>query len=236
MMKASEYALCGCLLDVAAADLTSFINHPAVDMLEWRLDAFLLRHSLDEAREILVKAMGSSARHPFLVTNRPVREGGAFEGPEDLRLELLREAAVAGADWIDIESDVRESELEWLRREKVKFVLSHHDFSGTPERSELERQVRGMAQKGATVLKIVTFARSPEENLRVLDLIPYGRRELGVDVIAFCMGPFGRWSRLVCLLLGSPWTYVQLPGAGIAAPGQLMAEEMRTMLHMAVGQ
>ncbi|NTW34754.1 MAG: type I 3-dehydroquinate dehydratase [Syntrophobacteraceae bacterium] len=41
----------------------------------------------------------------------------------------------------------------------------------------------------------------------------------------------GCWSRLACLLLGSPWTYVQLPGQNAAAPGQLSLDDVKLLWH-----
>ena len=52
-----------------------------------------------------------------------------------------------------------------------------------------------------------------------------------MKVLAFAMGPLGRWSRLVSLLLGSPWTYVQLSELSMAAEGQFTAPEMRALLQ-----
>jgi 3-dehydroquinate dehydratase type I len=89
-----------------------------------------------------------------------------------------------------------------------------------------------MAEKRPHAIKLATSAQTPADNLRVLELIPFGQQQLGVEVLAFCMGPLGRWSRLICLLLGSPWTYVQLPELASAAPGQWTAEEMRRLLEM----
>ena len=40
----------------------------------------------------------------------------------------------------------------------------------------------------------------------------------------------GRWSRLVSLLLGSPWAYAQLPELSPAAEGQFTTTEMRMLL------
>ncbi len=115
-------------------------------------------------------------------------------------------------------------------REKSRCLLSHHDFSATPDRLTLQRLAAAMAQRKPHAIKIVTYARTPEDNLRVLDLIPFGRQELGMEVLAFCMGPLGRWSRLVSLLLGSPWAYVQFPELSAAAEGQFTATEMRQLL------
>ena len=78
---------------------------------------------------------------------------------------------------------------------------------------------------------MVTFAQSGEDNLRVLELIPLAEKEFGIDLIAFCMGPAGRWSRLVSIFLGSPWTYAQFEGQSEAAPDQISVSEMRALIR-----
>lgn len=232
--------LCGCLVDVATEEIPQFLHHPGVDLLEWRLDLFLRKHSLESTRDALrflsispgPSSGPSSPRHPVLATNRPLREGGAFEGTEEARFDMLRKAAEAGAEWVDIEDDTPEDTAKWFSSRHTRVLLSHHEFSETPDSVSLRRLAERMAGKGADTVKIVTYARSPEDNLRVLDLIPFARRELGIEMIAFCMGPLGRWSRFVCLMLGSPWTYVQFQELSAAAPGQLTVPEMRTLLSI----
>jgi len=223
--------LCGCITDPPIESLPGLLRHPEVDLLEWRLDLFLRRHSVGKTFSALA-ALSSSPRHPVVVTNRPKREGGEFEGPEELRFEILHRAIEAGAEWIDLEGWVDEATLQGFRAGNASILLSHHDFSGTPDRRSLRRFAEALAQKHPHVIKLVTYAQTPADNLRVLELIPFGRQELGVEVLAFCMGPSGRWSRLVCLLLGSPWTYVQLSELAPAAPGQWTSAEMRRLLEV----
>lgn len=222
-------ALCGCLPGISREKAAEVLHTSEVDLLEWRLDLSIQSHSLQETLNAL-SLLAVTPRLPVLATNRPVREGGAFEGDEALRFEILRKAVAAGAEWVDLEEDTPMEIVAEFKAKKIGTVLSHHDFSGTPDRLALHRLAERMTRKRADVLKIVTQANSPEDSLAVLDLIPFGRRQLGMEVIAFCMGDAGRWSRLACLLLGSPWTYVQLPGTLAAAPGQLSAAAMRALL------
>jgi 3-dehydroquinate dehydratase-1 len=132
---------------------------------------------------------------------------------------------------VDLEGDVDREWRERLRERGARVLVSHHDFSHTPETAVLQDIARNLAA-GADGIKIVTTAGRHQDCLRVLDLIPWGRDTLQVDVIAFCMGAPGRWSRVASLLLGGPWTYVRLADGPEAAQGQYTAAEMRTLLEM----
>ena len=72
-------------------------------------------------------------------------------------------------------------------------------------------------------VKIVTMAKSINDASRVLSL--YSNKD--VKLIAFSMGDYGRLSRILCLLLGSPYTYVSL-GKPIA-PGQFSVDEVKSI-------
>lgn len=221
--------LCGCLVDLMPADVPRYLRSPEVGMLEWRLDLSCRKAGVTMVESGL-QLLGRSPRHPVLATNRPVREGGAYEGTESKRLEILRKALDSGAEWVDLEHDSSEETVRAFRVAGARVLLSHHDFTATPDASALRRLAERLALKGPDAIKIVTHAVHPEDNLRVLSLIPFIQHELGRDALAFCMGPVGRWSRPVSLILGSPWTYVQLTALSAAAPGQFSAREMREAL------
>ncbi len=223
--------LCGCLLTARLEEIPRLLMHPEVDLVEWRLDAFLRDHSGDLLRDAL-PSLAFTQRRPVIVTNRPQREGGFFTGSEQARLDWLVKAVAHGADWVDLENDTPAEVLHHLQGQKAGVLLSHHDFAGTPDSLSLRRLLEKMARKGAQTVKIATTAREPCDNLRVLELVHFGRHELQLQVIAFCMGAAGRWSRIACVLLGSPWTYVQLPGQVSAAPGQLTAAEARRAMEL----
>jgi 3-dehydroquinate dehydratase type I len=221
--------LCGCLVDLSPGEVPAHFRNPEVDMLEWRMDLSCRKTSV-EAVEAALSHLADSDRLPVLATHRPVREGGSFDGPEEGRLALLQKAAAAGADWVDLEHDVSRETVDIFRSRGARVLLSHHDFYATPDASSLRSLVNLLASKGPHAIKIVTLAQHPEDNLRVLELIAFARDAFDLEAVAFCMGPLGKWSRAVSLLLGSPWTYVQLSGLGAAAPGQYTAKEMRALL------
>ncbi len=116
-------------------------------------------------------------------------------------------------------------------RGKSKIILSNHLPDGTPTSDQLEALFKKMAATGADVVKIVTQARDPDDNLRVLNLIPLAKT-MGVAVIAFCMGAAGRMSRIAAPHLGGYLTFASLEADQESAAGQIPVREMRKILEI----
>ena len=189
------------------------------DLIELRVD-FLKTPQLAplfEARE-----------KPLIITNRRREEGGHYRGTEGNRLAILREAVGLGADFVDVELGSGRSALQEFisHRRRSRLILSSHDFKKTASPNTLRRLFQRMERYGAEVIKIVTFARSLEDNLSVLSLIPYAR-EKKQGIIAFCMGEKGKMSRVFAPLMGAAWTYASLDRKRVSAPGQLTVLELR---------
>jgi 3-dehydroquinate dehydratase type I len=165
---------------------------------------------------------------PVIATNRLASEGGHWQGEESDRRRLLEEALALGVTCLDMElaADAAWRREVAARQEKTKLILSWHDFTGTPEAARLESVLEEMLNAEADILKIVTMAQLPEDNLRLLSLIPKAKAQ-GKEIIAFCMGPLGKWSRMVAPLLGSFLTFAPFSKAGASAPGQLNVNELK---------
>lgn len=231
-MNLSRHSICGCLMRESVGDSSRFLSYPGIGLVEWRLDA-LLHIGTRDVMDAAMTRLALPGRHPVIATNRPERFRGGFRGTEEDRMEVLGKAVRAGAEWIDLEDDLPGELLSPFRDSGARIVLSHHDFAHTPDLATLKRRVERLAATGAHVLKLATFAHKAEDNLRVLELIPFARQQFGAEMVAFCMGPLGRWSRLVCLLMGSPWTYVRFPELPPSAPGQFTVDEMQSLLEIA---
>jgi len=228
---APSLKLCGCLMDASPGGLTAIISHCEVDLVEWRLDSLINNRGLETTLELL-SLLPSLRAIPMLATNRHRLDGGLFDGSDEERLQILARAAETGFQWIDLEERLDAGMVGNFRATGRHILISYHDFNGTPPSSVLRGKIEKMAKMNPDAIKVVTLARCHEDNMRVLELIGFGKRELDVDVIAFCMGPSGRWSRAVSLLLGSPWTYVRMAGQGESAPGQVTAREIRELMHL----
>ena len=189
--------------------------------------ADLIELRVDYLRNVRLALLLQNRKKPFIVTNRKKEEGGQYKGEERKRLGLFQEAIDLGADYIDVELTTERSWFRDLLRNKrrTQVILSFHDFRRTLSLKELKRLFDQMIQLGADVIKIVPFARSWEDNLSILSLIPFAK-EKRQKIVAFCMGEKGKPSRIFSPLLGAAWTYASLNQNRISAPGQLTAREL----------
>ena len=194
------------------------------DLVELRVD-YLKRLNLVPLLE--------GRQKPMIVTHRRAEEGGKYQGEERKRVGVLEEAIDLEGDYIDVELATERSLLRSLIRNKglTQVILSFHDFHRTPSPKELQRLFGQMIRSGADVIKIVPFARSWEDNLSILSLIPFARKRRQ-KIVAFCMGERGKMSRIFSPFLGAAWTYASLNRVKASAPGQLTVDEMKETWKM----
>jgi 3-dehydroquinate dehydratase type I len=188
----------------------------------------LIELRVDYLRNVRLAPLLQDRKKPFIVTNRRKEEGGKYRGEERKRLSVLKEAIHLGADYIDVELATERSLLQGLVRDKrgTQVILSFHDFRRTPSLKELQRISWQMIQLGADVIKIVPFAKSWEDNLSILSLIPFAR-ERRQKIVAFCMGEKGKISRIFSPFFGAAWTYASIDRTRVSAPGQLTVRELK---------
>jgi 3-dehydroquinate dehydratase type I len=190
--------------------------------------ADLIELRMDYLREPGLAILLKGTQKPFIVTNRRKEEGGKYWVNERRRVGMLEEAMDLGVDFVDVEIRTERSLLQKLiaNKKRTQVILSFHDFQGTPSLKELKRICDRMTRWGVDIVKIVTFARSWEDNLLMLSLIPYARKR-GQEIVAFCMGEKGRMSRIFAPLMGAVWTYTALNKNRTSAPGQLTIQELK---------
>jgi 3-dehydroquinate dehydratase type I len=195
--------------------------------------ADLLEFRLDLLAECRLEALFHAAAKPVIATYRSARQGG--EGSDNYATQqgILQQGLAAGAHWVDVELDLpprfREGFLSNPGSRRV--IVSKHLPEGTPSWTALRKLLQEMAAVGAPLVKVVSLARSAADNLRVLRLIPEARKK-GLEIIAFCMGPHGRISRVASPLLGGYLTFATLETGEESAPGQIPAGEMRRILSL----
>lgn len=193
------------------------------DILEIRLD---LMESFD------LPKMLRTSRKPVLVTYRSEREGGKGGAAPEVLAGYLLTAIEEGAELVDVELGLQSKWRQRIldARGKSGIVISTHINDGTPSRNDLERILMDSMATGAEITKIVTRAETWGDNLRVLELIPKAR-DMGTQIIALCMGPMGRISRVFSLLLGGYLTFASLEEGQESATGQIPVAEMKSLLE-----
>ena len=115
---------------------------------------------------------------------------------------------------------------KYLKSTKTKLLVSWHDFKKTPSSAELKKKISQMSKFSSNV-KIVSTAKSTDDSTRMLEL--YSKKGKN-NLISFAMGDYGRISRILCLYLGSPYTYVSLGKA--IAPGQFSVDEVKKIINL----
>ncbi|MDK2914151.1 MAG: 3-dehydroquinate dehydratase [Thermococcaceae archaeon] len=190
------------------------------DLYEVRLDSFESFEGLEVLGEYSKK---------LIFTPRRREEGGIRPLDDETRLGLYRRVISLSPAYVDVEfgSKIAQEVIELARKNGVGVILSYHDFNGTPGFGKLLALLEDMEELEPEIIKIVTTANSPLDNLRVLRLYEHAE-----NLIAFCMGPLGRISRVFSAQL-APFTYAPLDGE--VAPGQLRAEELDRLRVMLFG-
>ena len=193
------------------------------DYVEVRLD-FLKKEQIPKALEIIKKDLNK-----IVCTLRPKTEGGKFEGNEKERISIIKLISEYNPYLLDIEYNTLKKNKElvkYLKSTKTKLLVSWHDFKKTPKNTELQNKIKQMSKFSCNV-KIVSTAKSTDDSTRMLGL--YSKKGKN-NLISFAMGDAGKISRILCLYLGSPYTYVSLGKA--VAPGQFSIDEVNNIINL----
>lgn len=206
------------LPDTQACLATLHALAPAISMAEVRLD---LMASFDLPR------LAAEAPCPLIITCRPPREGGAFNGPESERLGILAEAMHLGCAYVDCEWDSIAALAARARRSATtQLIASRHWTDHMP--ADLWSAYETLRSQ-ADVVKLVGLAARPADLLPLFDLL----RRATSPVIGLAMGKAGQLTRLLAPCFPhSLLTYAAPDAAAITAPGQLSVQAMTEIYHV----
>lgn len=194
------------------AALMKQISKKNPDLVEFRLDKIKDSTTLEYIAE-------SKRIFKIIATDKANRDPSR-------RRRLLLTAAWLGFDFVDVDLGERPRQIiHELKSSKTQIIISHHDLSGTPNLRNLNSILERAKRTGADVCKIVTTARHPRDNLRVLNFVENNARS--TRLVSFAMGKLGVPSRVLSPLFGAEFTFASLGANTQTAEGQLTIDNLR---------
>jgi 3-dehydroquinate dehydratase / shikimate dehydrogenase len=192
---------------------------------EFRLDYLA---SPEQGFPAIRKVMAAHPDCAILATCRRHQNHGKFNGSIDDQIRILNGAVDAGARAVDIEIESAENVLARLEgfRGRTRLILSYHNYDGTPA---LEPVLRRMQRIPADAYKIVTTARKPSDNSRVLGL---AKSHLRTPLVVLAMGESGFPTRVLATAWGGIFTYAAPNASEGTASGQVSARSMRHLYRV----
>jgi 3-dehydroquinate dehydratase/shikimate dehydrogenase len=192
---------------------------------EFRLDYLA---APEQGLPIIRKFLSAHPECCILATCRRHQNQGKFNGSVEDQVRILNAALDAGARAIDIEIESAENVAARLEsfRGKGSLILSYHNYDGTPSP---EAVLRRMMRIPADGYKIVTTARKPSDNYRILSLTKTHPR---VPVIVLAMGETGFPTRVLSTAWGGLFTYAAPKAWEGTASGQISARLLRSLYRV----
>jgi 3-dehydroquinate dehydratase/shikimate dehydrogenase len=164
----------------------------------------------------------------LLATCRRHQNHGKFNGSMEEQLSVLDLAVRNGAHAIDIEIDTAEVAQDRLSafRGRTFVIVSYHNFEATPPMDTVVNRVMKVQADG---YKIVTTARKPSDNVRVLSVakaLPKHR------MIVLAMGELGFPTRVLSPVFGGVYTYAAPMYSEGTAAGQVSSRFLRHLYRV----
>ncbi len=178
------------------------------DMVELRLD--LLTSGVIDLKEIA--KLRSAFSIPMIFTLRTSHHS----------LREIVSTIALNPEYMDLDAAIPVDYVEEIsgKAPNSKIILSHHDFSVTPD--NLDEIYQTMAKTPAYFYKLACMAHS---FLDALHLMCWAKRQ-NSNVIAISMGQYGSVSRIIGPIIGTPITYASLADGQETAPGQLSVDTL----------
>jgi 3-dehydroquinate dehydratase type I len=190
------------------------------DFIEVRLDDLETNLNLGD--------LSASTKIPLIATNKMLSENGSFTGTSTQRHQTLINAAKNGFRYVDLDLSVTglEKQIADLKAFGVKVIVSFHKFDCAFSSQEMQDILNKEIHSGADVCKIIGTAKQVQDNLTVLNFV--SENSVKTQLVSFCMGEYGRISRLLSPAFGAFFTFAALEQGSETAPGQISINEMKT--------
>ncbi|MHC4876371.1 MAG: type I 3-dehydroquinate dehydratase [Planctomycetota bacterium] len=176
-----------------------------VDMLNAARQGDLIELCLDRlVKEPDVADLISGVDKPVLVSCRRKAEGGQFEGSDEQRLGLLRQAIVAGPAYIELDY---ESAQTIPRFGNTKRVLAYTSLRRPFNSTDIDEIFTEAKQLDADIVKFTWPTPTLETTWPLLSAVA---QDHALPAVGFGLGRAGMTFSLLGRKYGSPWIYAAL--------------------------
>jgi len=202
------------------------------DLLEWRIDDYRKVTDIPACLALLQELRDVIKNIPLIFTCRIDREGGMQHISQEIRQKLIVAVMESGnIDLVDIELCNEQDFIGTVRKSAaatgVKLILSHHNFTETPDEDFIYATLIKAEDQGADIAKIAAMPTTNGDVLTMLSATNRARNEgVQVPLVTISMGPAGAITRLAGGLFGSDITFAV--GSKSSAPGQIPIADLKT--------
>lgn len=218
----NQNPLCAIIIGPTFAETQLQISQVAQDatILEFRLDLF------DFSQPDQIRQLKSTTNLPVIFTVRLKSHGGAFNGPENDRLNLFRELLKLNPAYIDLEYDSSPELFKLINPSQL--ICSTHNFQETPQ--DLLSLLTTLKDRPAAIYKMACMANSSLDALRMLHCVQT-QSQTEQKIIGICLGEDGVPTRVLGNIFGNAFTYAAITSKHCVAPGQLDIETLKNIYH-----
>lgn len=195
-----------------------------VDLLNAARQGDIIELCLDHlAKEPDVKDLLSTVDKPIIVSCRRKEDGGAWEGTEEARLMLLRQAIVAGPAYVELDLDIARKIPRFGQVQRL-IAFTRMD---RPE-SDIDAIFDEAAQLNADVVKFTWPTPTLDDAWPLLAAVSQKRR---LPIVGMGLGRPELTFSLLGRKFGSPWIYAALEQGMETHPGQATVHELDEVYH-----
>lgn len=216
--KMRKPKICAAIVDNNVKSIVDI--QPLVDLFELRID--LVGDGWQDVAKELKK--------PWIACNRLPEEGGQWKESEARRIEQLLHAIELGASIVDIELRTKNLEnIVAMVKKRAGCLISSHDLEKTPPLDGVKAIIDRQQKAGADICKVVTTARSTNDNWTLLQAVTAFP---ALQTVSFAMGPLGTLSRVLSPVVGGYFTYASMETGKESAPGQVTVRDLIRLYEM----
>lgn len=185
---------------------------------------------LDQIADLQLKELVKIKKKPFLAVVKTPDEQGKFKQSDSKKIDLLIKCADLKFEYIDTAMDTDPKEIKRLIKNKKnsQIILSYHNFSQTPLRTELRKIIRKHQTLEGDIIKIAVQPQTEKDVITVIELA-LELKEKQIPAIIISMGEKGKITRIVAPELDSVFMYAPLTKDQSSAPGQITADNLRQL-------